>query len=151
MSVEPQTAPATPDAHRGRWIAAGVLFVVLAVAAGVYLALRPTPKPDPLEHDFAGMTACHQLADWIRGDLKDPDTGKPLDKVVASLALSDYAVESSTPAIKAAAGEDFMDTPEGGYLKAYGGPSSFRAADLYSLHSACQAAGETMPSYAEPS
>ena len=102
-----------------------------------------------LAEDPAGAQACHQLAGWINGDLKDPDTGKPLKKGIAATVLAQDAIKSTTPAVKAAAGTDLMDDPVIAQVKAYGGPASLRFADLPALHAACVAAGEKMPAYVE--
>jgi hypothetical protein len=136
-----------PRSRKWLIIAAAVALLLVLGAVAAYLGTR---RSDPLASDPAGAQACHQLADWINGDLKDSDTGKPLTKIVAADALAQYAIISATPAIKAAAGKDLMNDPDISLLKAYGGPETLYLANLPALHAACVGAGERMPAYAEP-
>lgn len=146
MTVQTDPTPATPTARRRWWIVAGVTLAALIVAAGSYLALR---TPDPLANDPSGAQACHDLTDWIRGDVKDPDTGKAMDKAYVAVALGAEAKRSTTTAIQAAAGQDILDGSTGALLAANGAPH-MQFADLPSLHAACAAAGVKMPPYRVP-
>jgi hypothetical protein len=151
MSVPNEQVIATAElGPRSRKWLIGTAATVLLLVLGAVAAYLVTRRSDPLASDPAGAQACHQLAAWINGDLKDPDTGKPLTKFLAGDVLAQDAIASTTPAIKAAAGADLTDDPAISLLKAYGGPGTLRIADLPALHAACVAAGEKMPAYAEP-
>ena len=131
---------------RWLWVAAAAL-VLAALVVGVSLWLsRDKPLPD----DPAGAAACTGLADWIRGDVKDPDTGKPLNSLYMAASVSGPAGASKTPGIRAAVGGELMEGPTGELVKQYGGPDSLRFANLPKLRDACAAAGVKMPAYAEP-
>lgn len=129
-----------------RWAVAATLALV-ALAAGVSLWLT---RDKPLHDDPAGAAACKGLADWIRGDVKDPDTGKPLSSVYMAASVSKPAEASNTAGIRAAVGEDIMASTSGQLVKQYGGPGSLRFTDLPKLRDACASAGVKMPAYAEP-
>lgn len=130
------------------WIILPVGAALLAATVVISFVLL---RGGGIDGDPAGTTACRNLAAWIRGDVSDPKTGKPEAKAIMSGALADEAKDSTTPAIKAAAGEDLMADPSfGGLLQGYGGPDSLRFANLRALHGACVAAGMKMPAYAEP-
>lgn len=147
MSEQPTTA--IPRKRR-LWIpwVSGSVAAVLAAGIGAYLAFG---RPTGLERDDpAGAKACHQLSDWIHGDLRDPDTGKPLIEGYAAVALADVAKDAKTPAIRAAAGVNVMGGDAGRFLQAKGGPGELRFANLTDLHAACVSAGVKMPAYAEP-
>lgn len=130
-----------------RWIITAAAVAVIAAGAGAYV-LRPK---DPLAADPAGAKTCHNLAEWLQGKVEDPDTGRPVTAVLMRVSLAGQAAKSTTPAIKAAAGQDLMDSAAGRLLQGYGGPASLQFADLAKLHTACTDAGEKMPSYREPS
>jgi hypothetical protein len=131
------------------WLIVSAVAVLLLFLVGV-AAYLIVDRSDPLANDPAGAQACHRLADWIKGDLKDPATSAPLTKAITANVLAQDAYNSTTPAIRAAAGADLMDDPIIGQLKANGGPQTLRLADLPKLHAACVGVGEKMPAYAEP-
>lgn len=147
QSATDPTVTATAKRRRWPWIAAAAIVVLAALAIGGY---QLHDRSRPLADDPAGATACKMLAQWIQGDVKDPDTGKPYAKLVLATGVSNSAAASTTLGISAAVGGDFMDTDAGALLKSYGGPASFRVTDLPKLHDACAAAGVKMPAYAEP-
>jgi hypothetical protein len=140
------TAPARPRRWR-LWVGLGV--AVAAVIGGTVAELSTHRTPGPLAADPAGASACANLAQWIKGDLDDPATGKPYNGVLVSEVLAGYAKDATTPGIKATASE-LMTGDVGNLLKANGGPSSLQLANLPKLHAACVAAGVHMPAYAEP-
>lgn len=124
-----------------------VAVLVASFGAGAYLI---RPRPNPLANDLGGDKACSALADWLKGKVKDPDTGRPEAAPVLALAVSGWVAASSTPGIHAAMGADMMATDTGQSLKAAGGPDSMRFADLKALHQACVTAGVHMPAYTPP-
>lgn len=144
--IQPSTdlTPA-PSTRRGPWI---VLVATVAILAAGAFALFG--RSGPLGDDPAAANACANLADWIRGDLKDPDTGQPLGKAIAANLLGGQAIQASTPGIRAAVSEDLTKDPAIGAALGGAGPESLRFAELPKLRDACAAAGVKMPAYAEP-
>jgi hypothetical protein len=154
--TRPDTRPAArePDYEseppRSKWlIVALIAGILLLIASGIGAYVFTRPDSDPLARtDPAGAAVCRNLRSWINGDVKDKD-GKPLDSLMASMLAAQQAEHSTTAGIRATV-SDLMDDPAVGLLKAYGGPSEFRIANLPQLHAACVAAGESMPAYVEP-
>lgn len=136
-----------PPSRRRRWpwlVAASAVAVALVVVTLVLVT-----RSRPLADDPVGRNACNSLAQWIRGDLKNPRTGQPLGKALAADLLGQQAHSAKTAEIRAAAGEDLADDPViGAVVK--GSATGLRFANLPRLRAACAGAGVTMPAYAEP-
>jgi hypothetical protein len=60
------------------------------------------------------------------------------------------AKDSTTPAIRGAAGDNLLDGEAGEILRNYGGPSSLRIANLRKMRDACSEEGVDMPPFAPP-
>lgn len=131
-------------------IAVGALAAIAGLVALLALRHSDSLADDNLARtDVSGAAACHSLAEWIKGDLKD-SSGKVMAKAVVRITVGGQAAVATTPGIRAAAGGNLMSGPAEDLAVAGGAPSSMWAADLGQLHAACIAAGERMPKYAEP-
>ncbi|GLW32287.1 hypothetical protein [Actinoplanes regularis] len=141
---DPDAFVAPTHRSRPRWLVPAAIILAAVVGLGAYLIIG---HRGPLSDDPAGAAACKTLGDWLRGDVKDPDTGQPASRALAVFAVSDSAGKSTTPGIRAAVGEDIMAGETGKLLQGYGAPVSMRPTNLEKLHSACAAAGVEMPAY----
>lgn len=126
-------------------------MAVILAGGGVYLLLRPSGVETLRADDPKGADACEALEMWINGKAIDVKTNKTYSKAAFSLIEGPLAADATTPAIKAAAGEDVLQGGALGLLRQYGySGGSIRFADLGKLHAACVDAGVDMPEYREP-
>lgn len=127
----------------------GVALGVLGLIAGAYVGYRQMTRTGLerlADRDPQGAKACEGLARWLEGTLKGSD-GKPVNKLVMAASAAEFAKDSTTPAIKATAGDDLMSGDAGALVRQAGGPLSLRLADVQRLYGACDAAGVEMPAY----
>lgn len=152
-----EEAPTT----RRRWFTRPVFIaavaVLILVGAGVAFTLRSqaSTKDSPLNRlrrtDGSGAAACEYLSQWIRGKVLDPSTHKPYDYVVVSVAVSEEAIESTTPRIKAAVGDPVTDSQTLALLQAKTSSeaATSRVTNLTYLYQACSSAGVPMPPFSQ--
>jgi hypothetical protein len=145
-----QLMPEVPQRRR-RWIwvvAAATALVLAGGGIGLYFALRTPSVPglsQLVSRDKSGAAACELMARWLRGDERDPATGKRYDSITMSAAAGPLAAKSSTAEIRGSASAPVdlsILRVAGGYQ---GDDMTF--ANLAQLDTACRGAGVELPPY----
>jgi hypothetical protein len=154
--VSEGTPTQVPGNQRWPWLSRGRLAVIgmavvlaaaLAVIAGVVLR-DPYPGLGALQRDDPdGAAACQLLGEWLDGQHVD-ENGEPENPLIVASAVAAHAADSTTPAIRFAAGPSLGESTDEDIdplLQINPDLAEFRIGNLEALHSACTSAGVRLP------